>query len=147
MGGLKFAVLQNIKTRAAKPSVLGKVSFIEALRDVPFEIGRVYYSYGVEPGGVRGGHAHKALRQFLVCVNGTIEVFLDDGLGRTETFVLNTPEKGLFLGPGLWHTMRWIERDSILLVLASDHYDESDYIRDYDTFVSRMKSLDGRRLQ
>ena len=106
MGGLKFAVLQNIKTRAAKPSVLGRVSFIEALRDVPFEIRRVYYSYGVKPGGVRGGHAHKTLRQFLVCVNGAIEVFLDDGLGRTETFVLNTPEKGLFLGPGLWHTMR-----------------------------------------
>ena len=88
----------------------------------------MYYSYGVEPGGVRGGHAHKALRQFLVCVNGAIEVFLDDGLGRTETLVLNTPEKGLFLGPDLWHTMRWIERDSVLLVLASDHYDESDYI-------------------
>ena len=55
--------------------------------------------------------------------------------------------EGLFLGPDLWHTMRWIERDSVLLVLASDHYDESDYIRDYDTFVSRMQSFDGRRLQ
>ena len=53
----------------------------------------MYYSYGVEPGGVRGGHAHKVLRQFLVCVNGAIEVFLDDGLGRTETLVLNTPKR------------------------------------------------------
>lgn len=143
MEGLKLAWLQSITTRASKTPDLGKVSFIEGLCDIPFEIKRVYYSYGVKPGNVRGGHAHKVLEQFLICVNGAIEVLLDDGFGQTEKLVLDSPEKGLLLGPDLWHTMRWIEENSVLLVLASGHYDESDYIRNYNAFVSWVKRSAG----
>ena len=103
---------------------------------VPFDIKRVYYSYGVEAGIVRGRHAHKTLEQLLICVYGEIEVSMDNRKGEIENIILNDPSEGLYVGPSMWHTMKWLKSDSILLVLASHHYDPKDYIHDYDQFKS-----------
>ena len=106
---------------------------------VPFEIKRVYYTYGTEKEIIRGHHAHKELEQLLICVYGEIEIQLDNGEGRTETIILNDPSRGLYVGPMMWHTMKWLKSDSILLVLASEHYDESDYIRNYGEFIDLVR--------
>ena len=103
---------------------------------VPFDIKRVYYSYGAEVGIVRGRHAHKTLEQLLICVYGEIEVSMDNGKGEIENIILNDPSEGLYVGPSMWRTMKWLKSDSVLLVLASQHYDSNDYIRDYDEFVA-----------
>lgn len=112
----------------------GRLQFIEAERHVPFPVRRVYCSTGVKAGYMRGKHAHRALEQALVCVRGAISVTLE-ALGDRETCVLDDPAVGLYVGPMTWHTMTWIEDDSVLLVLASDYYDEADYIRDYGEFL------------
>ena len=103
---------------------------------VPFDINRVYYSYGVDAGIIRGRHAHKTLEQLLICVYGEIEVSMDNGKGEIENIILNDPSEGLYVGPSMWHTMKWLKSDSVLLVLASHHYDPKDYIHDYDQFKS-----------
>ena len=103
--------------------------------EVPFEIKRVYYIYNVTEGVTRGFHAHKTLQQILICVSGKIKVTLDNGMGCCESYLLDCPTTGLYVGPNMWRTMEWIEADSVLLVLASEHYDESDYIRDYGQFI------------
>lgn len=103
-------------------------------QEIPFEIKRVYYSYGAREGIVRGHHAHKTLEQILICAYGSIEVTLDDGHGMVEAVVLNDPSVGLYVGPSTWRTMKWLKTDSVLLVLASEHYNADDYIRDYDEF-------------
>lgn len=132
-----------LRTVSSPTEGLGQISFIESERDIPFALRRVYYSYGAKTGCVRGGHAHKTLSQLLVCPFGAIEVSLDNGLGAVETVVLNAPDVGLAVGPALWHTMRWLKDDSVLLVLASDYYDESDYIRDYGKFLLWAKERGG----
>ena len=106
---------------------------------VPFDVKRVYYSYGVQEGIVRGHHAHKKLEQILICAYGAIEITLDYGNGKQNSIVLNDPSDGLYVGPSTWRTMKWLKSNSVLLVLASEHYDKSDYIRDYDEFVSWVK--------
>ena len=106
---------------------------------IPFEIRRAYYSYGVSSGIVRGHHAHKILKQILICLYGAIEVSLDDGKGETKTFVLNDPSKGLFVGPDTWRNIKWLIDNSVLLVLASEHYTETDYIRNYDDFIAWVR--------
>ena len=103
---------------------------------VPFNIQRVYYSYGAEAGIIRGRHAHKTLEQILICAHGEIEVTLDDGKGSIESIILKDPSQGLYVGPSTWRTMKWVESGSVLLVLASHHYDVSDYIRDYNEFLT-----------
>lgn len=104
--------------------------------EVPFEIKRVYYTYGVEKNITRGHHAHKSLEQILICITGSIEVTLDYGNGNIESKTLSSPEDGLYVGPKTWRTMKWVESDSVLLVLASEHYNADDYIRNYDEFIS-----------
>ena len=104
--------------------------------EVPFEIKRVYYTYGVEKDITRGHHAHKSLEQILICITGSIEVTLDYGNGNIESKTLSSPEDGLYVGPKTWRTMKWVESDSVLLVLASEHYNADDYIRNYDEFIS-----------
>ena len=105
---------------------------------VPFEVKRVYYSYGVQEGVIRGHHAHKTLQQILICAYGKIEITLDDGKGSINTYILDDPSVGLYVGPSTWRTMKWLISDSVLLVLASDHYEAADYIRDYDMFIESI---------
>ena len=113
----------------------GKLIALETLSaQVPFEVKRVYYIFDTTPGTVRGQHAHKTLRQVLVCVSGacTIECELADG-SRVERR-LDWPDKGLMIDGLVWRNMKEFSKDAVLLVLASEHYDEGDYIRDYATF-------------
>ena len=97
----------------------GKLSFFEAKRDIPFDIKRVYYIYGAEKDSVRGGHAHKGLYQFIICMYGKIRFIIDDGISKEE-LILDTPEKGIYLEPGLWRDMVWEKEDSVLCVMASE---------------------------
>lgn len=116
----------------------GALSFVEGMRDIPFEIKRVYYIHSEKAGAHRGCHAHKTLNQFLFCPSGSVLILLDDGNNKTEV-LLDDPAKGLLLPQRCWHEMIWNEDHSVLCVLASDYYDESDYIRDYDAFLAFVK--------
>jgi len=111
----------------------GSLIAIEAEKSVPFPVRRVYYIFGTQAGVERGFHAHKALNQVAVAVTGSCEMVLDDGQSET-TVLLNSSEKGVLIGPGMWRVMRNFSADCVLLVLADLHYDEADYIRDYDAF-------------
>jgi dTDP-4-dehydrorhamnose 3,5-epimerase-like enzyme len=102
---------------------------------LPFEIRRVYYIGGVAVGTTRGFHAHKTLKQLLTVPMGRIDVEMDDGLGNKKLYILDSPEKVLYVGPSFWHTMTW-KTAAILLVIASQEYDPEDYIRDYEEFLA-----------
>ena len=113
----------------------GQLVAIEGLKDVPFSVKRVYYIYDTLPGVRRGFHAHKQLEQALVCVHGSCKVLLDDGSDK-ETVVLDKPGEGLYITNAIWREMFDFSEDAVLLVLASEYYDESDYIRDYEAFLN-----------
>ena len=112
----------------------GTLTVLESERDIPFTVKRVYYIYDLAQKAHRGFHAHKKLRQYLVCVHGNCEILLDDGVQR-NTVLLSDPSEGLYVGPGVWREMYAFSHEAVLLVLASEYYDESDYIRDYDLFL------------
>ncbi len=111
----------------------GNLTFLESGRHVPFEIRRVFYLYDVPTGTDRGAHAHHALHQFLVCLSGSFDVALDDGRAQ-RTVHLNRPWQGLHVPPMIWASEVNFDPGSVCLVMASDVYDEADYIRDYDAF-------------
>lgn len=110
----------------------GNLAFIEK-DTIPFSIKRVYYLYDVPSSAHRGGHAHKKLYQVLVALSGSFEVHLKDGENETK-ITLNKPDKGLLIIPGIWREIGDFSSGSVCLVLASEEYDESDYIRDYEDF-------------
>ena len=110
----------------------------EAQRHIPFEIKRVYWIHGTEAGVERGFHAHKALKQVAVAVSGACDMVLDDG-SRQLTVHLNSPAKGVRIGSGVWRVMKNFTPDCVLLVFADTHYDEADYIRDYNEFIRFQK--------
>jgi len=134
---MRTGIMKLRKTQAEAGS-LGALVVLEPTIDIPFDIKRVYFTYGVDEGNERGYHAHKKLEQLLVCVFGSIEVECDDGKRREKT-ILSSPSEGLFIGPGTWRTLKWIQGGSVLLVLASALYDESDYIREYDSFLQLVE--------
>lgn len=107
----------------------------------PFDIRRVYHIGNVAAGVTRGHHAHKTLEQILLCPFGAIEVTLDDGETR-QSVILDQPDKGVYVGPNMWRTMRWLRESSVLLVFASQHYNEADYIRDYGDFLAFARKGD-----
>ncbi|HKB88293.1 MAG TPA: FdtA/QdtA family cupin domain-containing protein [Patescibacteria group bacterium] len=102
--------------------------------DVPFDIKRVYYIFGVSVGAVRGAHTHKETIQVLFCIQGSIIIVLDDGK-KKEKVLLNKSNIGVLLEPGVWHEMQGFKKDTILLVLASERHDPQDYVRSYDDFL------------
>ena len=112
----------------------GQLIAIEQLKDIPFEIKRVYYIYDTLPDVRRGFHAHKKLQQLLVCTSGECKILLDDGKNK-EVVKLNKPTEGLLVDKLIWHEMFDFSEDAILMVLASDYYNESDYLRNYDNFL------------
>lgn len=118
----------------------GNLSVVENDKDVPFCVKRVYYLYDVPGGESRGGHAHKALYQLIVAVSGSFSVTLDDGKEK-KTFELKRPYQCLYVVPGIWRTLDDFSSGSVCLVLASEKYDESDYIRDYDEFIEFRNTL------
>jgi dTDP-4-dehydrorhamnose 3,5-epimerase-like enzyme len=111
----------------------GSLIAIEAEKSVPFPVRRVYYIFGTKAGVERGFHAHKALNQVAVAVTGSCEMVLDDGECETSV-LLDSAQKAVLIGPGVWRVMRNFSSDCVLLVLADQHYDEADYIRDYEEF-------------
>ncbi len=117
-----------------KHQIKGNITVVENGVDVPFDTKRVYYLYDVPGGESRGGHAHKKLYQLLVAASGSFSVTLDDGTEK-RTIVLNRPYQGLLIVPGIWRTLDDFSSGSVCLVLASEKYDEADYIREYQLFT------------
>lgn len=113
-------------------SNLGYISVAENVKS-PFKIERVFWTYYTPESIVRGRHAHYKTEQILIAVTGRIVVTTDDGKGNVQTFVLEDPSKGVYLPPNVWHTMQY-SHTSVQMVLASQAYDENDYIRDYNSF-------------
>ncbi|ELV3373843.1 sugar 3,4-ketoisomerase [Enterobacter cloacae complex sp. 386G2] len=116
----------------------GMLVALEQTKNVPFEIKRVYYMFGTQTNVRRGYHAHKELRQLAIPVSGSCRFLLDDGNEKVDILIDN-PALGLLIEPFIWHEMYDYSSDCILLVLASDVYDESDYIRSYDEFMESVK--------
>lgn len=116
----------------------GYLSFFESNKSIPFDIKRIYYVYGVPLNYERGFHAHKKLQQVLWCPAGTIEVVLDDGVSK-QTYLLDSPQKGLLVGDGIWRETYWKKEGAVLCVAASEFYDEEDYISDYNEFLKYVE--------
>ena len=121
----------------------GSLIALEANRDIPFDIKRVYYIFGTKKGVVRGLHAHKKLKQILICISGSCTIVLDDGKARDEV-MLEDASVGLEIDPCVWHEMKDFSSDAVLLVLASDYYSEDDYLRDYNDFLHFLKNENGQ---
>lgn len=133
--GIELARILNLK-KMSDPK--GNLTPIEGGTDVPFEIQRVYYTYDIPGGETRGGHAHVHLQEFIVAASGSFDVALDDGKDRAS-FFLNRSYYGLYVPPMVWRELGNFSSGSVCLVLASAHYDETDYIRDYDDFVRAVR--------
>ena len=116
----------------------GNITVVENCKTIPFEVKRTYYLYDVPGGEMRGGHAHRDLRQLIVAASGSFNVTLDDGKEK-RIFKLNRPYQGLLLVPGIWRELEDFSSGSVCLVLASHLYDENDYIRNYDFYLERAK--------
>ena len=130
----------NIKKYTFQPhgDNRGQLVALEEFKDIPFDIKRVYYMYDTVPGVARGFHAHRNLEQILICVHGSCKILLDDG---TEKVVvpLEKPNEGLYIANNMWREMFDFSTDAVLMVLASELYDESDYIRNYEEFLQFVK--------
>ena len=118
----------------------GSLSFVEGGRHVPFEIKRIFYLHNIVPGSSRGGHAHRLLHQVIAALHGSFTVMLDDGTSR-KSFLLDRPDQGLHVVPGTWNELSGFSSGAVCFVLASDYFDEADYIRDYDTFLRFVGAL------
>ena len=117
----------------------GSLTFIEGNRHIPFAIKRVFYLYDVPSGETRGGHAHRTLHQLLICLAGSFDVLLDDGVAKSE-IRLDRPWQALHVPPMIWDTEVNFAPGSVCLVLASDDYLEPDYYRDYDQFLAAARA-------
>jgi len=122
----------------------GNLTFVEGNKHIPFEIKRIYYLYDVPGGESRGGHAHKSLQQFIIAASGSFDVILDDGLER-KRFHLNRSYYGLYVPFMVWRELNNFSSGSVCLVVASEYYDENDYIREYETFKKIAKKLKNMR--
>ena len=111
----------------------GNLSFIEGGRHIPFDLKRVYYLYDVPGGADRGAHAHKSLHQFIVAMSGSFDVVLDDGREK-KRFHLNRSYYGLYVCPMMWRDLDNFSSGAVCMVLASEYYDEDDYLREYNEF-------------
>ena len=129
-----------IKTVNFKPlgDDRGSLVALEAKKSVPFDIKRVYYIFGTKEGVSRGYHAHRNLKQVAVCVTGSCRFVLDDGSQQAE-IILDSSTKGLLIEGLVWREMHDFTPDCVLMVLASEYYDETDYIRDYHAFVRETR--------
>jgi dTDP-4-dehydrorhamnose 3,5-epimerase-like enzyme len=118
----------------------GNLTFIEGGRHIPFEIKRVYYLYDVPGGAERGAHGHRRLQQFIVAMSGSFDVILDDGFD-TKTIHMNRSYYGLYVSPMMWREITNVSSGAVLMVLASDFYDASDYFRDYNEFQKAARAV------
>lgn len=116
----------------------GNLTFIEGGQHIPFSIQRVYYLYDVPGGETRGGHAHKDLQQLIIAASGSFDVVIDDGK-RQQRYTLNRPNIGLYIPRLFWRELENFSSGSVCLVMASLHYDEADYYRDYEDFKQAVQ--------
>lgn len=116
----------------------GQLVALEEMKDIPFIIKRVYYMYDTVEGVTRGFHAHKNLQQILICIHGSCKIRLDNGYEK-EIVPLDKPYEGLYVTNNMWREMFDFSPDAVLMVLASELYDESDYIRNYEEFIKFVK--------
>ena len=130
--------MKNITKYNVHTDKWGKLVALEGNGDIPFNIKRVYYIYGVEEKVRRGFHSHKKLEQVLICVNGSVKILLKTP-EREEVVLLDKPNEGLYIGPNVWREMYDFEDDAVLLVLASDHFKPSDYIREYSKYEKYVR--------
>lgn len=107
---------------------------LETEADIPFVVRRVYYIYGVDSYTRRGFHSHRRLEQVLICVHGSVKISLKVPYAQERVVLLNSPSVGLYIGPMVWREMFDFSADAVLLVLASEHYDETDYIRNFSDY-------------
>lgn len=117
----------------------GHLVIVEGEKDIPFEIQRIFYIYGSDQGVIRGQHANRRTQFVLINVAGQSKVKVKDGKGNEAVFALNRPHTGIYLPKMVWKDMYDFSEDSVLLVLASEHYDAEEYIRDYDKFEQLVK--------
>ena len=118
----------------------GNLTFVEAGRHIPFDIRRVYYLYDIPGGAERGGHAHKTLHQLIIAISGSFDIHLDDGYSK-KTVRMDRSYFGLYICPMTWRSVDNFSSGAVCMVLASDFYDESDYYRDYDQFISDVQRM------
>ncbi|MBU2699049.1 dTDP-4-dehydrorhamnose 3 [Sporomusaceae bacterium BoRhaA] len=116
----------------------GHLTPIESKIDIPFEVKRIYYITKVEQGTTRGFHSHRKLHQVLICLNGSVKIKIKNP-NEEEIIELNDPSIGLYIGPYVWREMFDFTEGNVLLVLASEYYDEDDYIRNYDFYLEEAK--------
>ena len=121
----------------------GNLTVMEGRKDLPFDIRRVYWVYDVPGGQCRGGHAHKECLELLVALSGSFHVTLDDGHGK-QTYLLNHPYQGLLIETGIWRTLDDFSSGAVCLVLASEPFQEEDYIREYDEFLKYVEEGEER---
>ncbi len=139
---IKKICIKEIKTIC---DYRGNLSIIEAQKDIPFEIKRVYYIWDNKDNLPRGGHAHKELWQAIIAMHGSCNIKIDNGK-MSQEYILNEPNQMLILIPGYWRDLVAFADDCVLLVLASDYYDESDYIRNYDEYIKYVQDRDENSL-
>lgn len=120
----------------------GQLVALEEGKEIPFLIRRVYYMYGVGPGIRRGYHAHRTLKQMHICLHGSCKILLDDGRERS-VIRLDNPDEGLYIDRPVWRELFDFSPDAVLAVLASELYNESDYIRDYNQFLAYQAQSSG----
>jgi dTDP-4-dehydrorhamnose 3,5-epimerase-like enzyme len=118
----------------------GNLTFIESGRHIPFDIKRLYYLYDVPGGTARAAHGHKKLQQLMVSMSGSFDITLDDGFNK-KTFHLNRSYLGLYIPPMIWRDLDNFSSGAVCMVVASDFYDEGDYYRNYDSFISEVKAI------
>lgn len=130
-------IKQLLKSHSVRGDDRGQLVAIESNIDVPFEIKRIFYIYGTIQGVPRGNHAHYKTKQYLISVSGSCKVTLDNGLEKV-TYELDSQNKGLLQNEYVWGVMHDFSNDCVLLVLASEHYEDADYIRDYNQFIKQV---------
>ena len=118
----------------------GNLTFVEAQRHIQFDIKRVYYLYDVPGGSERGGHAHRALHQLIIAMSGSFDLHLDDGISK-KTIHLNRSYNGVYVCPMIWREIDNFSSGAVCMVLASSYYDEADYYRNRDEFVSAVREM------
>lgn len=120
----------------------GNLTFVESSKQIPFDIRRVYYLYDVPGGSERGGHAHKALHQLMIAMSGSFDIVLDDGLNKRRIH-LNRSYQGLYIPPMMWRELDNFSSGSVCMVLASEYFTESDYLRNHSEFLRRVHGRQG----
>ena len=123
----------------------GQLIAIEENNDIPFHVKRVYYIYDTNSDVTRGCHAHRSLKQLLICVHGSCKIRLDDGK-ESQIVLLDEPNEGIIICDTIWREMFDFSKDAVLLVLASEIYDEKDYIRDYQEFLKYVTDKSNGKL-